>query len=450
LAIVLARSDLSPARWAAFEILRKVEDGVFSSLLLASEETRLEPADRGLCHELVLGVLRWQLNLDKVIEHYSNRKIESLDRAVLIALRLGLYQLRFLTRVPASAAVDESVKLVQAARLSSARAFVNAVLRRATREPDYNPAASTSDQIARIAIQTSHPHWLIERWINSFGLEETEAFAAANNETPPVTFRVVQTRANQTDTVSKLNTAGIALESSRIAEGAWRASTGSRVLRELAEKGEIYLQDEASQLIAELLEVKSNERVLDLCSAPGGKTTLIADRVDRAFIVASDASSKRLSTLASSLAKQQSKGVSLMLLDASQPLPFRADSFDRVLVDAPCSGTGTLRHNPEIRWRISPDDIKRLASQQSQFLFNASQVVKPGGRLVYSTCSVEKEENEEVVTSFLARNLQFRQVPLKVGSTLATPGGNLRTWPQHDGTDGFFVAAFEKLGTAAF
>jgi 16S rRNA (cytosine967-C5)-methyltransferase len=156
--------------------------------LLASEEPKLQPSDRALCHELVLGVLRWQLKLDRIIEHYANRKLASLDRSVLIALRIGLYQLRFLTRVPASAAVDESVKLVQAARLSSARAFVNAVLRRATREPDYEPAANISDSVERLAVESSHPPWLIERWIDSFGVDETKGFVRSNNQTPPQPF----------------------------------------------------------------------------------------------------------------------------------------------------------------------------------------------------------------------------------------------------------------------
>jgi 16S rRNA (cytosine967-C5)-methyltransferase len=440
----LGRNSVSPARWSAFEILRKVEDGGFSSVLLATQEPKLEPADRALCHELVLGVLRRQLNLDKIIEHYSNRKIDKLDRSVVIALRLGLYQLRFLTRIPVSAAVNESVNLVHAARLSSARAFVNAVLRRAAREGDYDPASTESDPILRIAVATSHPRWLIQRWVNSFGLEQAESFAKANNETPPIAFRVVRTKANQSDVVARLSRAGLAMEPSDIAQDAWRVSGGAQILRELALNGEIYLQDEASQLVAEVVDVSDGDRVLDLCAAPGGKTTLIADRAANAFVVGSDVSASRLATVARAVSAQQLKGVSLLLSDASQPLPFSANSFDRLLVDAPCSGTGTLRHNPEIRWRISEENITRLAAQQIHFLENAVQVIRPGGWLVYSTCSVETEENEDVVTKFLERHEELRQVPLKANSPWVTPSGALRTWPQRDGTDGFFVAAFEK------
>ena len=440
----MGRNSVSPARWSAFEILRKVEDGAFSSVLLAAEEPNLEPADRALCHELVLGVLRRQLQLDKVIEHFSNRNPHSLDRSVVIALRLGLYQLRFLTKIPASAAVNESVKLVHAARLSSARAFVNAILRRATREMNFNPATAETDPISKLSIESSHPRWLIERWIDSFGLAAAEEIANANNLTPPIAFRVVQTKANDDDILAKLCKAGVSLETSNIAEGAWLVSSGSVVLRELVSNGEIYLQDEASQLVAEVVGALPGERVLDVCAAPGGKSTLIADRT-KAFVVAGDVSPRRLSTIARTVATQELRRISLLLLDASHSLPFPSDTFDRVLVDAPCSGTGTLRHNPEIRWRVSEGNIRSFAALQIQFLENGARVVRTGGRLVYSTCSVEKEENEEVISRFLRGNEAFRQVALLAGSSLATSSGALRTWPQRDNTDGFFVAALEKV-----
>lgn len=434
MAIVLG-SKVSPARWAAFEILKKVEAGSFSSVLLASNEPRLEPSDRALCHELVLGVLRWQLKIDKIVEHFSNRRIADLDDAVVIALRLGLYQLRYLTRVPQSAAVNESVKLVQAARVSSAKAFVNAVLRRATREPDFDAAATIGEPSLKLAIETSHPPFLIDRWIKAFGFEETAAFARSNNETPVISFRVIKTRADEQDVLKRLDQAGIIVQASTLTKGAWRASSGSRILRELANNGEIYLQDEASQLVARTVGAREGERVLDLCSAPGGKATLISEQ--GAIVVASDSSARRLETVAQSIVKQNNSSVKLMLLDANQTLPFQDASFDRVLVDAPCTGTGTLRHNPEIRWRVSANDIEMLANQQFDFLKNATRVVRPGGRLVYSTCSVEVEEDEQVVERFLATHPEFVQVP--IGSTQT-----LRTWPQHNDTDGFFLSVFEK------
>ena len=424
--------EISPARLAAFRILQQVENGAFSSVLLAAEEPGLKPADRALCHELVLGVLRRQLFLDRVIEHYSKRRIDNLDLPVRLALRLGLYQLRFLTRIPASAAVNESVSLVRVARLSSATAFVNAVLRRAIKEADYDPAAEVSDPLERMAVQTSHPVWLIERWANAFGIEEAEAFAQANNTVPPTAFRVVKTRVDETEVLSKLRAAGAAVKPSQMAEGAWRVSGATPVVRELSAAGQIYLQDEASQLVAEVLDVKRDERVLDMCAAPGGKTTLMADRAgDNAMIVAADRSATRMATVIATSNLHQLKSINPMLSDAIEKPPFEREVFDKVLLDAPCSGTGTLRRNPEIRWRLSEDDIRDLASQQKHMLINAAEVVKPGGRLVYSTCSVEREENEEVIRDFLAHHDRFHCLD------------TVRTWPHRDRCDGFFIAHLE-------
>lgn len=424
--------EISPARLAAFRILEQVESGAFSSVLLAGEEPRLQPVDRALCHELVLGVLRWQLLLDRIVEHFSKRRIENLDQAVRIALRLGLYQLRFLTRIPASAAVNESVSLVRTARLSSAAAFVNALLRRATREAEFDPAAHVSDSLEKIAIETSHPRWLIERWATWLGVEQAEAFAHANNLVPPTAFRVVAQRANQSHVLSKLSAAGASLESSDVVEGAWRVSGATSLLRELSAAGEIYLQDEASQLVAQLLDAKPGERVLDLCAAPGGKTTMIADRAgDRAIVVAADRSATRMETVVAMMRLQQLAGIRPVILDAANSLPFAAETFDKVLVDAPCSGTGTLRRNPEIRWRLATDDIRVLAEQQKRILARALEMVKPGGRLVYSTCSVEREENEDVIAEVPD---QFRLLE------------TVRTWPHREGSDGFFVAVFERKG----
>jgi 16S rRNA (cytosine967-C5)-methyltransferase len=391
-----------------------------------------------------MGVLRWQLQLDKIIEYFANRDSYSLDSGVRIALRLGLYQLRFLSRVPASAAVNESVNLVGRARLRSAKGLVNAVLRRAAREPHYDPAANISDPIEKLAIQTSHPVWLIERWAASMGIEETQSFARANNQIPPTVIRIVHSRVKEAHVFERLRSVGAVVEASALTKGAWRVSGGQSLVREMSNDGEIYVQDEASQLVAGVVDAQPGESVLDVCAAPGSKSTQIADlREDRGFIVAGDVSARRLSTVVNAIGNQQLRSLNCMLFDANQPLPFLGGIFDKVLVDAPCSGTGTFRHNPEIRWRITADDIRDLAGRQKTFLLNASRVVKLGGRLVYSTCSVESEENEEVVSSFLGTNNRFRQIPVPVSPSLLAQSGSARTWPQHEGTDGFFIAAFE-------
>jgi 16S rRNA (cytosine967-C5)-methyltransferase len=450
---------VSAARRAAFEILRRVEEeGAFAAVLLASATNgELRADDRALCYELVLGCLRRQLWLDKLIEHYAKRDAARLDAPVRRALSLGLYQLRFLTRIPQSAAVNESVNLAYEARLRSAANFINAVLRRATREPDYDPATVATTELERLAINTSHPAWLIERWLKFFGASETESFAHANNQTPPVAFRVNSLSANTSEVLERLRGAGVEAKPSRVAPGAWRiegagvdggggGAGASGLLRALASEGAIYMQDEASQLVAQVLGARAGERVLDVCAAPGSKTTQIAALAnDRAHVVAGDIYAHRLRTLGESAARQGLKSIQLVAYDAERsPLPFAAGAFERVLVDAPCTGTGTLRHNPEIRWRITQADIAELAARQRRILAHAAQAVSPGGRLVYSTCSVEPEENEEVVAAFLETHPAFKLVQPDVPKHLLTTGGAARTWPQRDGTDGFFVAAFER------
>ncbi|MCA1567200.1 MAG: 16S rRNA (cytosine(967)-C(5))-methyltransferase RsmB [Acidobacteria bacterium] len=445
---------VSASRRAASEILRRVEeDGAFAAVLLASAGEELRADDRALCYELVLGVLRRQLWLDKLIEHYAGRVAANLDAPVRRALRLGLYQLRFLTRIPASAAVNESVNLAHEARLRSAANFINAVLRRATREPHYEPSADAPTELERLAVATSHPAWLVERWIKFFGAVEAESFARANNRTPPVAFRVNPGRAKVDEVIARLHAEGVAVRPSEVASGAWRveasgggAAAAATQLRALTSEGAIYTQDEASQLVAQVVGLREGERVLDVCAAPGSKTTQIAASAgEGAFVVAGDLHGHRLRVVRESAARQGLENIQTVAYDAEDaPLPFAAGAFRRVLVDAPCTGTGTLRHNPEIRWRITTADIAELAARQRRILSHAARVVGVGGRLVYSTCSVEPEENEEVVGAFLEAHPAFELIRPDVPGRLLTREGAARTWPQRDDTDGFFVAAFER------
>ncbi|HEX8493730.1 MAG TPA: 16S rRNA (cytosine(967)-C(5))-methyltransferase RsmB [Pyrinomonadaceae bacterium] len=437
---------VSPSRSAAFAILRRVEEeGAFASVLLAASDEEMRAEDRSLCYELVMGCLRWQLWLDSLIEHYASRSAPGLDAPVRRALRLGLYQLRFLTRIPASAVVNESVNLAYAARVRSAAPFINAVLRRAVREPDYNPATLIADPLARISIETSHPSWLIERWVNAFGLETAKAFARANNEAPPVAFRLTGGQPAK-QVLEQLRTEGATLTPSRIAPEAWRIEGASAQLRQLLRQGGVYIQDEASQLVAYVLDAQSGERVLDACAAPGSKTTHIASLTpDLQMLVAGDVHAHRLRVVREAAERLSINIVRFALYDATARLPFAAETFDRVLVDAPCTGTGTLRRNPEIRWRISPSDVAFLSARQQQILNNAARTIAIGGRLVYSTCSIEPEENEAVVAAFLEANNDFMPVRFSAPAILQNEQGTTaRTWPQRDGTDGFFIAAFER------
>ena len=439
-------SPVSPARLAAFEILLRVEDGAYASVLLASREGKLSPPDRALTHELVLGVLRNQLWLDRLAEHYTRRMSDEMDVEVRVILRLGLYQLRFLTRIPASAAVNESVNLANVARKRSAGGLINAVLRRAAVDTEYDPVAGIEGLTERLAVETSHPTWLIDRWVRAFGLEEAQAFARANNDAAPVAFRVVKNRAGEADILDQLKDAGAEITASTIAKNAWRITGGGRTLADMASAGKLYIQDEASQLVTTVLDPRPGESVLDLCAAPGSKTTHIADVTkNSATIVAADLHEHRLKSVSASAQLHGFSRVNCVTLDGLQPLPLPEGHFDRVLVDAPCSGTGTLRRNPEIRWRISTGDIEDLAARQKQLLKNASRTVKIGGRLVYSTCSVETEENEHVLQSFIENSKNFSQVKPDLDASLVTDEGAVRTWPHRQGSDGFFMCAFERI-----
>ena len=445
-----SRPAVSPARRAAFDILRRVyaEDAYAAPLIAALPLTTLAGDDRRLAQELTLGVLRWQSALDYFVERYSGRPLKKLDLAVLIALRLGLYQLRFLSRVPASAAVNESVNLVKRARAASAAPMINAVLRRAARQLDELPGASIAEPLERFAVETSHPRWLLERWIAAFGEEEARHLALANNQPPPLAFRVNTRRAAVDEIIAALQSTGLRLRPSSIARGAFVVEAGqAAALAQAAESGEIYIQDEASQMVSLLLDPQSGERILDLCAAPGSKSSHLAALAGASgWVMACDIHPHRLATLAATCKRLGIESIAPVALDATRELPLldSAPLFDRVLIDAPCSGTGTLRRNPEIKWRLAASDLERLAGVQLSLLRQATVALKQGGRLVYSTCSIEREENEAVIHSFLESGAPFRILAPTAPTTLLTGEGFARTFPHRDGADGFFAAVLEK------
>lgn len=425
--------NISPARAAVFDVLMQIEtEQAFSSVLLPLYEERLSLPDRGLCHELTLGVLRRQIFLDKIVDHFAIGK--KVDSAVRVALRLGLYQLLFLDKIPAHAAINESVNLVQRAKKSSAKGFVNAILRRATREPI---SFTYGDDIERISVETSHPRWLIEKWIGEFGEEETGNIAKANNEIPNAAFRF--TNRNLSRELS-------GIRKSELMEDCFLAETMAPNLIDLATNGEIYFQDEASQMVAGAIELSKGSKFLDVCAAPGGKSTLIAERgkSNARLMVAGDLHWPRLEFLRENCRRQRVQFVKIVQYDAEEALPFADASFDSVLVDAPCSGTGTIRHNPEIRYFLKPDDFVELQLKQRAILQNASKVVKQGGSIVYSTCSMEREENEEICREFLSKNVDFSPVKPNVSDRFITSDGFARTYPHRDRMDGFFLAGFGR------
>jgi 16S rRNA (cytosine967-C5)-methyltransferase len=374
---------ISPARRASYDILMGVARGTFSSDLLARETAELPSRDAGLAEEISLGVLRWRAAIDFLVEHLSGRPVRKFDIEVLTAIRMGVYQLRWLDRIPPHAAINESVELIKRARKRSATGFANAVLRKVNRDPLAWP-----DEATRL----SCPAWLLDRWTKRYGADIARGIAEAALQRPERFIRVgpgdpVPPDALPTDVA-----------------GAFVAAEGPNAR----------IQDIGSQSIVPLLDLKPGQTFLDLCSAPGNKTAQALETAVHG--IAADVSTSRL-------AHVRRVGIPLIALDATNPLPF-SRKFDRILVDAPCSGTGTLARNPEIKWKLRPEDIADLQSRQVAILRNALQLLAPGGRLVYSTCSLEPEENEGVPALAAADRVVHTQQRI----------------PGHDRGDGFFAA----------
>ncbi len=427
--------NISPARIAAFEVLERIDgNSEFSSVLLPLYEEKLEARDRSLCHEIVLGVLRNRIYLDRLIDDFASHK--KLDRAVRISCQIGLYQLLYLERVPAHSIVNESVNLVVRAKKTSAKGFVNALLRRASKQ---KPELKFADEIDRISVQQSHPRWLIEKWSSQFGIERAESIATANNQQPVTAFRFTQSTTDA-DRQSLEN-----YPKSEWVDGCFLADKNTPELISSASDGQIHFQDEASQMVGRSIVASENGPIIDLCAAPGGKFGQISMLNPLAKVFAGDRSRKRIDIMAESLRNQGLEQSNIIQFDATLPLPFADGSFEIAFVDAPCSGTGTIRHNPEIRYLLQPDEFAQKVVKQRQILEMASKLVRLGGSLHYSTCSLERVENEDVVNAFLASHPEFSVVAPNIPDRFITERGFGRTFPDHDNMDGFFISVLKRL-----
>jgi 16S rRNA (cytosine967-C5)-methyltransferase len=443
----------SPARAAAFDILLRVEqeESYASELLHSRHCAELTPEDKGLATELVMGVLRWRSVLDAGIARVSSQKLDRLDLEVLTALRMGAYQLGWLERVPARAAIHESVELVKRARKRSAAPFANAVLRRLA---DNHPSRNAQEELANaaqdpsvLATAAAHPEWLVGDWCTVFGIEIARRICTYNQRVPVTTIRL-----RSPDAEEELRREGITLAPASLLNGARRIVSGDVTKTHAFAEDHIVIQDEASQLVAAL--VGEGSRILDCCAAPGGKTWAVADRNPNATVIAVELHPHRVELLRK---RVHARNVQFLHADIRE-LPVE-QRFDRVLVDAPCSGTGTIGRNPEIKWRLVPRDIADLQARQIAILEAAMRHVAKDGKLIYSTCSLQREEGEEVVARVLEANPQFRL--LDMGSELkalrekhqmsADAGQELirasflRTIPGLQPCDGFFVSALQRF-----
>lgn len=438
-----SRDRVSPARIAAFDILLRVarEDAFASELLHSARYSSLTPADSRLATQIVMGVLRWRSRLDDKISGFSAQPLPKLDPEVLESLRIAAFQLLYLDRIPASAAINQSVELVKRARKKSAAAFVNAVLREFSKR-DLRSEGSAGDEPASLAQQFAHPAWLVARWIAQFGIDATAGICSYNQQPPPTALRLIASSAEQ-----ELRDAGVRISPGGLLSYA-RVVTAGDITRNAAFKQlRVAIQDEGSQLVAAL--VGQGSRILDCCCAPGGKTSILAERNPGSRIVAVELHAHR-ARLTRELVSQ--KNVRVITADARN-LPI-AIQFDRVLVDVPCSGTGTLARHPEIKWRLRPEDLADLRSRQLAILRSAMERVAPGGRLVYSSCSLEREENSNVVeqalvnsSDFILMDIRQELENLRVRGDLIWPDVNsladgpyLRTIPGIHPCDGFFAA----------
>jgi 16S rRNA (cytosine967-C5)-methyltransferase len=457
---------VSPARAAAFQILLRIEtaDAYASELLHSSRFDRLSAADHALLTELVMGVLRWRSVLDDHIARQLTQPLAKLDFEVLTALRMGAYQMLFLTRIPRHAAVNDSVELVKRAKKRSAAGVVNAVLRTTARQSspriehgrEAKPTSfSESGQEAGYLGRTdpahseievrAHPEWLVTRWSRAYGAEAAQRICAYDQRPPKTTVRL------NSALLQELNREGITLGSTGLLAKAFVVESGDIGRTQALRERRLIPQDEASQLVA--LLVGRAGAILDCCAAPGGKTRILAERNPGASIIALERHRHRAELLRKLVPHAN---VQVIAADARQ-LPI-TKQFDRALVDAPCSGTGTLARHPEIKWRLKPEDISRLEDYQLRILVSAMGHIVRGGRVIYSTCSLEPEENSEVIERALRADSSFHIVDcgneldrlklegeLTVGdSSSLLSGPYLRTVPGVHPCDGFFAAILEK------
>ena len=486
---------ISPARTTAYRILRRVEAGraYGVDLLQAPEVSALKETDRRLATELVMGVLRWRGELDFQLGEISGRPVERLDPEVATILRLGVYQIQFLERVPKAATVNEAVEMTKAAHKRSAAGLVNAVLRRCPpgRSAPWPRRFEDVDKAMLARVRRATPAWLLERWAAlkppvipakaGIHFAESEALDAkvpsplsmvrtnelvttddgrrttdelalrlawASTQVPPTVLRVADLSQDVLRLREELAAEGIQTRPGRFSSRTLVVESGNIQASQALRQGRVVIQDEASQLITDLLMPQPGQRVLDLCAAPGIKAGQIAQMLGSGTLVTCDRSAARLRTMAKLLPHWLPKGVKWLAvrLDATQALPFGCQ-FERILLDVPCSGTGTLARNPEIKWRLRPRDLNRLAEAQVKMLKSALGSLSSAGRLVYATCSLEPEENEGVVKRALEESPGYQlALPSELKSAypalspLFDAQGYLRTRPDLYPMDGFFAA----------
>lgn len=462
-------SPPSPSRVIAFSVLiesQRSDEALEVLMDRVLTRSSLDPRDKALAVEITYGVMRRLGTIDWRLGPVLDKPLERLPGAVQMLLRIGAYQLLFLDRVPASAAVSESVKL---AKLQSGKlkrdwsGFVNAVLRALMREP-IPPWPSVQDNpIEALAVRYSVPEWLSRRWLDRWGIEGAQRACEQVSVIPPMTIRINRMQINRDEFLRRLHEAGLDAKPTRVSPAGVTLKEGASIVSLPGfAAGEFYVEDEAAQLIPPLLDVHPGDMVLDACAAPGGKATHLAELLNNTGrIYAVDRSAARLHLLEAN--RRRLRHASLMpvvadLLDPSWPHAIAQSIggrdghilFDRILVDAPCSGLGVLRRHPEAKWRKSSEQFERYHALQLRILESAALCLRPGGVLVYSTCSTEAEENEGVVDQFLRSHAEFRRESVapwlpEGGQDFLTERGDFSTTGNRDSMDAFYAARLSSV-----
>lgn len=434
-------------RDAALSILLEVSrNQAYSNLLLTRtmKTYAIREQDKPLLTNLTYGTLQYQLTLDYYLAPFIKGKLDDWVRELL---RMSLYQIVYLTKIPPHAAVNEAVEIAKVRGHKGTTGFVNGVLRSVLRQ-GVRSLDEVTDEITRLSLETSHPEWLIRRWIDQYGLEVTSEMARANNEPPTNTARVNIAQTTVEKALHQLKSEGAKVELGKVVPEAIYCHSGNVAKTYTYTKGWLTVQDESSMLPVYALDVQPGMKVLDMCAAPGGKTTQIAEHLeDTGEVHAHDLHEHKLQLIEENAERLGLKSIWTSSGDSRElGYTYAPNTFDRILVDAPCSGLGVIRRKPEIKYNKTEADLESLTKIQAELLETAWTLVKPGGKIVYSTCTIDKTENDGVVLQFLERHPEaLKLVPeFFEEAGLATPNGMLQVLPQHFGSDGFFAATLQK------
>jgi 16S rRNA (cytosine967-C5)-methyltransferase len=426
---------IAPARRAAADALAQIDAGQLDlgAAIARVRVTLDDERDGALLLELVAGTLRMRGAVDYQIALRSKRPLAKLDAAVLNILRLGAFQLLYMSRLPASAVINDAVELTRRAGKTSAAGLTNAILRAISRERDRLVWPSRDNLIEHLSVVHSHPSWLVERWVARHGAGDAEAWLAFNNHPAPLCLAVNRRLLTREALAEELAADGVTTQPTARATYGLQVTDGRALATRAFREGRFVVQDEASQLIGELASPPAGATVLDLCASPGGKTLALSASVGPSGrVIASDIRPHRVRLLSKTLERCRVENARVVHVASAGDLPFSPGQFDQVLIDAPCSGLGTVRRDPDIRWRRSVTDLATFAATQRALLDRAAGLVKPGGSLVYSTCSSEPEENEAVVDTFLAARADFSRQRVH------------QTFPHRDQLEAFFGTVLRR------